>query len=264
MASASLSQRLVSRRIFPVIVCTLLCALASQFPARAASWCEVSGASFHPLTASERTQGWVSLYDGSSVAAWREFNGGAFPSEGWKSENGTLLHAEGDGRSGRAGGDLITRESFENFEFAADWCLQPGGNSGIKYLVDEANSPKPARSAFGLEYQLIDDAAHPDAKQENRRTAGVYDVAAPGSKSLNPAGEWNHLRIVANNGKIEQWLNGKRVLEFDLNAQQFKDWVAASKYKSDARYGASREGHIVLQEHGSGVAFRNVKVRRIP
>ncbi|MCC7340409.1 MAG: DUF1080 domain-containing protein [Bryobacterales bacterium] len=230
----------------------------------AAPWCGTEGAVFHPLTALERTNGWVALFDGSNTQAWREFHGAAFPSEGWKVVNGALLHSEGDGRSGRAGGDLTTRDVYKNFEFAADWCLEPGGNSGVKYLVVEANSPPASRSAFGLEYQIIDDMAHPDAKQDNRKTAGVYDVAAPGAKTLHPAGQWNHLRIVVNQGRVEQWLNGAKVLEFALDSEQFKGWVAGSKYKSDARYGASREGRIVLQEHGSGVAFRNIKVRRLP
>ena len=218
----------------------------------------------HPLTAEERTKGWVALFDGSTTDAWREFHGEAFPALGWKLQNGTLLHGEGDGRGGRAGGDLISRETYQNFEFAADWCLQPGGNSGIKYLVLEENSAPESKAAFGLEYQLIDDIAHSDAKQDNRKTAGVYDVAAPGPKKLRPAGQWNHLRIVVNGGHVEQWLNGEKVLSFGLDSQQFKDWVAGSKYKTSPKYGASREGHIVLQEHGSGVAFRNVKVRRIP
>lgn len=253
----------IARR-FPLNAVFCLCFLLPLGSLQAAPWCEIAGATLHPLTAMERTNGWVALFDGSNTQAWREFHGTAFPADGWKVENGTLLHIEGDGRSGRAGGDLTSRDVFRNFEFAADWCLQPGGNSGVKYLVVEANSPPASRSAFGLEYQLIDDLAHPDAKQDNRKTAGIYDVAAPGAKTLRPAGQWNHLRIVVNHGQVEQWLNGQKVLAFSLDSQQFKDWVAGSKYKGDARYGASREGHIALQEHGSGVAFRNVKVRRLP
>ncbi|MDZ7638798.1 MAG: DUF1080 domain-containing protein [Bryobacterales bacterium] len=253
------SQSVFPRRAFGAFLVLLLSVSLS-----AASWCDIAGASFHPLTTAERSHGWVALFDGSNAQAWREFHGTALPAAGWTIEKGTLIHSEGDGRNGRAGGDMISREAYSNFEFAADWCLQPGGNSGIKYLVVEANTPPAGRSAFGLEYQLIDDQAHPDAKQDNRKTAGVYDVAAPGAKKLHPAGQWNHLRIVVNNGQVEQWLNGEKVLAFALDSQQFKDWVAASKYKTDARYGASREGHIVLQEHGSGVAFRNIKVRRIP
>jgi hypothetical protein len=229
-----------------------------------ASWCEVGNAPLHPLTTEERAQGWVSLFDGSSVSAFRAFHSDMFPETGWFIANGTLLHREGDGRGGRDGGDLLTREIYSNFEFAADWCLQPGGNSGIKYLVLEEHTPPTAKGAFGLEYQLIDDIAHSDAKQDNRKTAGIYDVAAPGPKQLNPAGQWNHLKIVVNNGQVEHWLNGKKVLSFAFDSQQFRDWVAGSKYKTDARYGASRKGHIVLQEHGSGVAFRNIKVRRLP
>ncbi|MCZ2153880.1 MAG: DUF1080 domain-containing protein [Bryobacterales bacterium] len=241
-----------------------LCCFYSTTTIHAATWCNAEGARFHPLTAGERAQGWVSMFDGSNTQAWRQFHSNGFPDEGWKNEHGALLHGEGDGRSGRAGGDLISRDVFRDFEFAADWCLEPGGNSGVKYLVVEANTPANSRSGFGLEYQLIDDQAHPDAKQDNRKTAGIYDVAAPGPKNLRPAGQWNHLKIVVDHGKVEQWLNGEKVLAFTLDSQQFKDWVAASKYKGDARYGAAREGHIVLQEHGSGVAFRNIKVRRLP
>ncbi len=242
-----------------VLSCSLLPVLALP-----AEWCSVESARFHPLTTEERTAGWVSLFDGSNVSAWRSFHTDMFPTGGWRMEKGTLMHREGDGRGGRDGGDLLTRETYSNFEFAADWCLQPGGNSGIKYLVVESHTPATARGAFGLEYQLIDDVAHADAKQDNRKTAGVYDVAAPGPKKLNAAGQWNHLKVVVREGAVEQWLNGEKVLDFRLDSEQFRDWVAASKYKGDARYGASRSGHIVLQEHGSGVAFRNVKVRRLP
>jgi len=243
----------------------LLVLLGSVLPVSltAADWCSEEGARFHPLTSEERGAGWASLFDGSSISAWRGFHSDMFPAEGWLMERGTLRHTEGDGRGGRAGGDLLTRATYSNFEFETDWCLQPGGNSGIKYLVVEAHTPPNARGAFGLEYQLIDDTAHPDAKQDNRKTAGVYDVAAPGPKHLHEAGQWNHLKLLVRNGEVEHWLNGEKVLAFRLDSQQFRDWVAGSKYKGDARYGASRTGHIVLQEHGSGVAFRNMKVRGI-
>jgi len=227
-------------------------------------WCSVEKVKFHPLTAEERTQGWVSLFDGSTVSAFRGFHSDMFPETGWELKQGSLRHVEGDGKGGRAGGDLLTRETFTNFEFAMDWCLEPGGNSGVKYLVDERHTKSPSKGAFGLEYQLIDDIAHSDAKQDNRKTAGIYDVAAPGPKKLNPAGQWNYLRIVVKDGNVEQWLNGEKVLAFQLGSSQFKAWVAGSKYKDDVRFGASRSGHIVLQEHGSGVAFRNIKVRRLP
>ncbi len=256
--------RLKAPHLFIRRLLTLPLCLALPLVAMAAEWCRVDDARFHPLTSEERTAGWVSLFDGTSVSAWRGFHSDMFPTEGWRMELGSLRHGEGDGRGGRDGGDLLSRERYANFEFAADWCLQPGGNSGIKYLVLEQHTPPTAKGAFGLEYQLIDDIAHADAKQANRKTAGVYDVAAPGPKMLRPAGQWNHLKIIVRSGSVEQWLNGERVLAFELDSQQFRNWVAASKYKDDKRYGAAREGHIVLQEHGSGVAFRNVKVRRLP
>lgn len=253
-------------RLLPAISCWLLLSVALPLEAMPAAspWCAVDGVRFHPLSEDERDQGWMALFDGHSVSAWRAFHSDEFPVSGWQMEGGTLLHREGDGRGGNDGGDLLTRETYANFEFAADWCLQPGGNSGIKYLVVEANTPLNRTGAFGLEYQLIDDVKHPDTKQANRLTGGVYDVAAPGPKKMKPAGQWNHLKIVVRDGEVEQWLNGEKVLSFRLDGQQFRDWVAASKYKNDKRYGASRRGHIVLQEHGSGVAFRNIKVRRLP
>lgn len=262
MRFAAMRQRLL-RRVFLSSAFTFLL-LSPACLLRGAAWCGVEGAVLHPLTGAERAEGWVSMFDGSNMQAWRQFHTDGLPREGWTIDHGALLHGEGDGRSGRAGGDLLSREVFRNFEFAADWCLEPGGNSGVKYLVVEANTPVNSHSAFGLEYQLIDDQAHPDAKQDNRKTAGIYDVAAPGPKTLHPAGQWNHLRIRVNQGAVEQWLNGEKVLAFSLDSAQFKDWVAGSKYKTDARFGASREGRIALQEHGSGVAFRNIKVRRLP
>ncbi|MCW5966790.1 MAG: DUF1080 domain-containing protein, partial [Bryobacterales bacterium] len=132
---------------FALVICMLPGCAAAE------GWCSLDGARFHPLTAEERTDGWVSLFDGSNVGAWRAFHSDMFPTEGWQMEKGALLHREGDGRGGRDGGDLLTRESYSNFEFAADWCLQPGGNSGIKYLVVESHTPLTARGAFGLEYQ---------------------------------------------------------------------------------------------------------------
>jgi hypothetical protein len=129
--------------------------------------------------------------------------------------------------------------------------------------VQESDSKPTAKGAFGLEYQIIHDGTHPDSKQENRRTAGIYDVAAPGPKNLNDAGKWNHLKIVVNKGDIEQWLNGDRVLAFKQGGQRFKEWKAGSKYKNSSIYGARTNGHIVLQEHGAAIWFRNIKVREI-
>ncbi|MCU0227568.1 MAG: DUF1080 domain-containing protein [Bryobacterales bacterium] len=242
----------------------LMGAFAMPLLGVAADWCQLESARMHPLTSEEQAAGWTALFQGGDVRAWRGFHTDMFPTEGWRVEHGTLWHREGDGRGGRDGGDLVSRERYSNFELAADWCLQPGGNSGVKYLVVEAHTPMLAKGAFGLEYQLIDDLTHSDAKQDNRKTAGVYDVAAVGPKVLRPAGQWNHLRLIVQQGTVEHWLNGERVLSFALDSDQFRAWVAGSKYKDDKRFGASREGHIVLQEHGTGVAFRNIKVRRLP
>jgi hypothetical protein len=259
----SLSRRFAVSALLSLLF-VILCSLPAEAMPPASPWCAVEGVRFHPLTENEKDEGWVSLFDGSSVAAWRGFHSDEFPPTGWQVNGGTLWHREGDGRGGSGGGDLLTRESYSNFELAADWCLQPGGNSGIKYLVVESYTPFGRTGAFGLEYQLIDDVNHPDTKQANRLTGGVYDVAAPGPKKMRPTGEWNHLKLVVRDGNVEQWLNGEKILEFHLDGQQFRDWVAASKYKNDKRFGAPRSGQIALQEHGSGIAFRNIKIRRLP
>jgi hypothetical protein len=135
-------------RCLPVISGLLLLCLAFPVAAMPAAspWCAVDGVRFHPLTDDERDEGWLALFDGSSISGWRAFHSDEFPVSGWQLEGGTLFHREGDGRGGNGGGDLLTRETYANFEFAADWCLQPGGNSGIKYLVVElAHAAQPHR-----------------------------------------------------------------------------------------------------------------------
>ena len=216
------------------------------------------------LTDDERTQGFRLLWDGRTSRGWRSAKGPEFPKEGWKMKDGVLSVVETGGAESQAGGDIVTEETFSAFDLKVDFRLTPGANSGIKYYVDtELN--KAEGSAIGLEYQLLDDARHPDAKEGrngNRTLASLYDlVPAAAGKKANPVGEWNQARIVSHGRHVEHWLNGEKVLEYERGSLEFRRLVAASKYTVWPGFGEKPSGNILLQDHGNRVDFRNVKIR---
>lgn len=182
-------------------------------------------------------------------------------------KDGILFVLKSDGHEGGVGGDIITVEEFANFELTVDFKISPGANSGIKYYVD-ADLNKGGGSAIGLEYQLLDDERHPDAKagrNGNRTVASLYDLyPASATKPVNPPGEWNTARIVSRGAHVEHWLNGVKVLEYTRFTGQFRKDVAESKYKVWPGFGELREGHILLQDHGDEVYFRNIKILLLP
>ena len=164
------------------------------------------------------------------------------------------------------GGDLITVRTFENFELYLEWKISRAGNSGIKYNVSEemSTSHPPDHAALGFEYQILDDEEHPDAKAGANRTAGaLYDLIAPTGKRLKPVGEYNAARIVFSGNHGEHWLNGIKVLEYDLETPEMESRFASSKYRVYTRFSEKRKGHIVLQDHGDVVWYRNIKIREI-
>lgn len=209
------------------------------------------------LTNQEKQEGWVLLFDGQDIeSSWRGFNKQSVP-QGWEVENGTIAF-KGDGD-----GDLMTKEQYENFELALDWKISEGGNSGIMFNVVE--DQKYAEPYFtGPEMQILDDERHPDAKQnENKRIAGSnYDLYTPSSKA-KPAGEWNSIRLRVENGKVEHYMNGKKVVEYQLGSDQWKEDVKNSKFVKFPDYGTARRGHIALQDHNDPVWFRNIKIRKL-
>ncbi len=223
---------------------------------------------YNMLTAEEEAEGWTLLFDGESVDQWKGAfqEGDNFPEQGWMVDNGLLIVQESGGGESKNGGDIVTRELYDNFELKVDFKLTPGANSGIKYYVDPAQEPNPG-SAIGLEYQLLDDDLHPDAKKGrdgNRTIGSLYDLkTASADKPVNPVGEWNTAHIIADNNKIEHWLNGEKVLEYERGSQEYKDLVAISKYKVHDNFGMVNKGHILLQDHGNTVMFRNIKVRKL-
>lgn len=208
---------------------------------------------------------WTDLLAGDSLAAWRTVHEDAPPARGWTLRDGVLtIHRPAAGES-RAGGDIITRARYADFEFETEFRLTPGANSGIKFHVQ--TGPTPLGPTVGAEFQLLDDARHPDARNGrdgNRKLAALYDLlpAAPG-KIEKPIGEWNHARIVARGSRIEFWLNGAKTLEFDRHSPAFREIVAQSKYRVIPDFAAWPDGHILLQDHGDEVSFRHLRIRAL-
>ncbi|NUQ01691.1 MAG: DUF1080 domain-containing protein, partial [Armatimonadetes bacterium] len=199
------------------------------------------------LTTAERQAGWRLLFDGESTAAWRGFRRKEFPARGWTVEAGTLHLSAG-------GGDLVTVEQFANFEFSLEWKASPGANSGLMYRVTEEVSPS---WASGIEVQILDDRGT-DALHS---AAAAYELYPPENKTLHPAGEWNQLTLVVRGSQVEHWLNGNRVVAYDLASDDFRARVAASKFRTMPRFGKEPRGHLVIQDHGNEFWFRNLKIR---
>lgn len=222
------------------------------------------------LTRQEQRQGWRLLWDGKTSKGWRGATSNSFPKQGWKIKKGILtIHGEG-GKESAGAGDIITREQFHDFELKLEFLISEGANSGIKYFVNPALN-KEAGSAIGSEYQILDDQRHPDAKagvSGNRTLGSLYDLIAaenlsvPGrAKQFKGIGRWNQARIVVKNGVVEHWLNNEKVVQYNRNSQAFKALVAYSKYKKRSGFGQWPEGHILLQDHGHNVQFKNIKIR---
>ena len=224
------------------------------------------------LTDEEKAEGWILLFDGESFEAWRGLGREGIPEEHWTIEDDAIKKAPSENVSLQedgqplVGGDLMTILTFENFELYFEWKISPAGNSGIKYNVSEemSTSYPPSNAALGFEYQILDDKGHPDALVgDNHTAAALYDLIAPAGKSLKPVGEFNTARVVFQGNHGEHWLNGVKVLEYDLETPQMDELITASKYEDIADFGKKRKGHIVLQDHTDAVWFRNIKIRII-
>ena len=188
-----------------------------------------------------------------ALTQWRAYGGGEIPSN-WQVSGGDISHTPG-------GGDLVSVETFRNFELAFDWRIASGGNSGIMYRVVESAG---AAHASGPEYQILDNPGHPDGQSPLTSAASAYGLYPPQDDVTLPAGEWNSGRILVNATHVEHWLNGIRVLEYELGSADWKTRVAASKFANSPSYGTAPEGHISLQDHNSVVDFRNIRIRKLP
>lgn len=216
------------------------------------------------LTPKEENEGWKLLFNGESPTAWRGAHKEGFPEIGWVVKDSTLtVEASGGGES-EYGGDIVTIDEYSNFDLKVDFMLSPGANSGIKYYVTEDKETK--GSAIGLEYQILDDNLNPDAgkgREGNRTVASLYDLIPAREKQVRQIGQWNMARIVSDNNHVEHWLNGRKVLEYERGSETYRDLVAISKYKVWKNFGEAEAGHILLQDHGDKVSFRNIKIKEL-
>jgi hypothetical protein len=213
------------------------------------------------------------LWDGKTSEGWRSAKSEEFPKRVWTMRDGVLTVHDNKGEVTSGGGDIITRQRYADFELMADFKITPVANSGIKIFVQPNLSPtdkatgKPTAVGppIGCEFQVLDDATHPDAKlgKDGNRTIGsLYDlIPAPADKKVLPIGEWNHARILSRGRHVEFWLNDQKTVEFERGSEEFRKLVAESKYKNIPEFGEWADGHILLQEHGDTVSYRNVKIR---
>jgi hypothetical protein len=211
----------------------------------------------------EAKNGWRLLWDGKTTAGWRGAKLETFPASGWEIKDGVLSVLAAAGRESAAGGDIVTVGQFQDFELIIEFKLTEGANSGIKYFVDTTLN-KGAGSSIGCEYQLLDDAKHPDAKagvNGNRTLAGLYDMIPPQGVRFNGIGEWNRARIVVKGQHVEHWLNGMKTVEYERGTQMWRALVDHSKYTVWGRFGEAPRGHLLLQDHGNLVSFRSIKIR---
>ena len=222
-----------------------------------------NGQSPHTLTQKENAEGWKLLFDGTSMAGWRGAYLDSLPARGWEIRDGMLIVQASGGGEAAFGGDIVTVDEFSSFDLRVDFKLTEGANSGIKYFVTE-QQPRTPGSAKGLEYQILDDAGHPDAKlgiNGNRTLASLYDLIPTTGRKARPVGEWNHARIYVRGKHVEHWLNGVKVLAYERGGKRFLRHKAESKFRDLAGFGESDRGHILLQDHGNQVFYRNIKIR---
>ncbi|MEI9944478.1 MAG: DUF1080 domain-containing protein [Chitinophagaceae bacterium] len=228
--------------------------------------CSFIHAQDNHLTNKEKNDGWQLLFDGTSITKWKSAAADSFPSKGWAVIDNMLVIEDGEGHP--TGGDIITREQYKDFELTVDFKLSEGANSGIKYGVHIYNPAIPGLgTVIGPEYQLLDDDKHPDAKagiNGNRKLGSLYDILPSSTvKALRPIGQWNTARIVSKGNHIEHFLNGIKVLEYDNSSERYSNAFAQSKFKSVTDFGKTGSGHILLQDHGHKIFFKNIKIRKL-
>lgn len=214
------------------------------------------------LTEEEKAAGWELLFDGKTTDKWRGYNHETFPTLGWKVMDGTIAVEKSGTEEEGFGGDIITKEKFENFELSIDFLLTDTANSGILYRVVEVENTPIWHNA--PEYQLLDNERYAEMGIDNKHfTAANYDLHPAETDYTKPIGEWNTARIILNNNHVEHWLNGNLVVAYDLESPEWAALVAKSKFAEYPGYGKTRNGYIGLQDHGHLVQFRNLKVRRL-
>jgi hypothetical protein len=222
------------------------------------------------LTKEEIAEGWQLLFDGKTFDGWRGIGIDVVPEGHWKIEDNSIRKISSgevptiaDGQPLK-GGDLITNQTFNNFELKFEWKISKGGNSGVKYnVIEEVSINNGSTSALGYEYQVLDDDNHADNVNPTHRSSSLYDMIEAEGKNTKPVGEFNSSRIVFNKNHGEHWLNGVKVVEYDINSPEFEILFKKSKYRDKEEFTNHKIAHIVLQDHGDDCWYRNIKIREL-
>lgn len=234
--------------LFPVVL--LACGTSSK-----------TTASFNTLSDKEKKDGWQLLFDGTTKNGWHIYNN---KSDGaaWTVKDGVLYLDAASKQKGAGGGDLVTNEEYENYDLKLEWKIDAAGNSGIIFLTQE-ELKYDASYLTGPEMQIIDNNGHPDARNNKHRAGDLYDLIAAEPQNAKPWGQWNQVEIIIKNGQLELYQNGTKVVSTTMWTNNWQQLIANSKFKQWADFGKFRKGRIALQDHGDGVAFRNIKIKRL-
>ena len=246
-----------------MLVCFCMYAIAQtpKQPGKA-----TSKAADNTLTAKEKKEGFVLLFDGKTTDKWKGYNKPAFPTKGWEVKDG-LLHCigSGAGEAGGGGGDIVTTENYGNFELKLEWKISEGGNSGI-FILGQEKAGQPIYES-SPEMQILDNDKHPDAKlgkDGNRKAGSLYDLIPAKPQNTKPAGQWNKISIICYQGTVVFNQNGANVVEFHLWTDAWKKMVSESKFKDWNDFiNTAKEGKIGLQDHGNDVWFKNIKIKKM-
>jgi hypothetical protein len=211
------------------------------------------------ISEAEAADGWRLLFDGTSLTGWRGYKMDGVPA-GWSVSDGSIYFSPPpEGAEGERA-DLITEAEFSDFELALEWAISPGGNSGLFFRVSEDQD----RAYYtGPEFQILDDAGHRDGQKAETSAGSNYALQAPADYPKRAIGEFNDVRLIVRGSQVEHWLNGVQVVTYELWSDDWKDQVASSKFAQWPAYGMNQSGHIVLQDHGNEVWFRNIRVREL-
>lgn len=217
---------------------------------------------FACTAASAQKSKWITLFDGKSTSKLRGYMMDSFPTQAWKVENGALVALTGVPNI-----DFVTRDTFKNFELSFKWATSKAGNSGIFYYVQESSAHQSGNGNSpnwldNFEMQILDDIGFNDTAAI-RSAGSLYDLIIPVNKKLKPVGEYNDMKLIVNHGHVEHWLNGAKVVEYDLGSERIKELIAKSKYKSNPKFAKTTNGHIMFQHHGQQVWFKDIKVREL-